>query len=184
MGLLYPSALVFFALVPALLIAYLVRERPLRVTVSSVLAFRALRGLKGERPWGRPQLDWLFLVEVLILSLAVLAMAQPYVVRRRKPIAVVLDNSAAMQARDGVGTIPVRGCARAAGGDAVLGTCRCGNHRVSNRPAAASGGRTVRGRRSGALGDRKGRADRRARPTRRRRQAADRAGLRPPLQRK
>jgi len=99
MGLLYPSALVFFALVPALLIAYLVRERPSRVTVSSVLAFRALRGLRGERPWGRPQLDWLFLVEVVILSLAVLAMAQPYVVRERKPLAVVLDNSAAMQAR-------------------------------------------------------------------------------------
>jgi len=98
MGLLYPSALVFFALVPALLIAYLVRERPARVTVSSVLAFRALRGLKGERPWGLPQLDWLFLIEVLILSLAVLAMAQPYVVRPRKPLAVVLDNSAAMQA--------------------------------------------------------------------------------------
>lgn len=103
MGLLYPSALVFFALVPALLIAYLVRERPLRVTVSSVLAFRALRGLKGERPWGRPQLDWLFLAEVIILSLAVLAMAQPYVVRRRKPLAVVLDNSAAMQARTASG---------------------------------------------------------------------------------
>ncbi|MGD0072711.1 MAG: BatA domain-containing protein [Candidatus Binataceae bacterium] len=98
MGLLYPSALVFFALVPALLIAYLVRERPTRVTVSSVLAFRALRGLKGERPWGRPRLDWLFIVEAVILSLAVLAMAQPYVVRGRKPIAVVLDNSAAMQA--------------------------------------------------------------------------------------
>ena len=99
MGLLYPSALVFFALVPALLIAYLVRERPARVMVSSVLAFRALRGLKGERPWGMPQLDWLFLIEVVILSLAVLAMAQPYVVRKRKPLAVVMDNSAAMQAK-------------------------------------------------------------------------------------
>src|SRR5208282_2605363 len=98
-----PSALIFFALIPALLIAYLVRERPARVTVSSVLAFRALRGLKGERPWGRPQLDWLFIVEAVILGLAVLAMAQPYVVRGRKPIAVVLDNSAAMQARMGPG---------------------------------------------------------------------------------
>jgi hypothetical protein len=103
MGLLYPSALWFFAIVPALLLAYLVRERPQRVTVSSVLAFRALRALKGERPWGRPQLDWLFLIEVVILSLAVLAMAQPYVVRKRKPLAVVLDNSAAMQARTASG---------------------------------------------------------------------------------
>jgi len=103
MGLLYPNALLLFALVPALLIAYLVRERPARVTVSSVLAFRALRALRGERPWGRPQLDWLFLAEVTILSLAVLAMAQPYVVRNRKPIAVVLDNSAVMQVRTASG---------------------------------------------------------------------------------
>src|SRR2546421_6574333 len=99
MGLLYPSALAFFALIPALVLAYLVRERPTRVTVSSVLAFRALRGMKGERAWGRPRFDWLFLVELIILSLAVLAMAGPYVVKNRRLSAVVLDNSAAMQAQ-------------------------------------------------------------------------------------
>jgi Aerotolerance regulator N-terminal len=102
MGFLYPGALAFFALVPLLLIAYLVRERPRAITVSSVLGYRALRGLKAERPWGWPRLDWLFLVELLILSLVVLAMAQPYVIHRHTPIAVVLDNSAAMQA----GTTP------------------------------------------------------------------------------
>jgi Aerotolerance regulator N-terminal len=102
MGFLYPGALAFFALVPLLLIAYLVRERPRAVTVSSVLGYRALRGLKAERPWGWPRLDWLFLVEVLILSLVVLAMAQPYVIHTHTPVAVVLDNSAAMQA----GTAP------------------------------------------------------------------------------
>ena len=98
MGFLAPGALVFFALIPLLLIAYLVRERPRSVIVSSVLGYRALRGLKAERPWGRPRLDWLFVIEVLILSLAVLAMAQPYVIHRHTPVAVVLDNSAAMQA--------------------------------------------------------------------------------------
>ncbi len=98
MGFLYPGALVFFALVPLLLIAYLVRERPRSIMVSSVLGYRALRGLKAERPWGRPRLDWLFLIELLILSLVVLAMAQPYAIHRHTPVAVVLDNSAAMQA--------------------------------------------------------------------------------------
>jgi hypothetical protein len=97
-GFLYPEALAFFALIPLLLIAYLVRERPRSVLVSSVLGYRALRGLKAQRPWGWPRLDWLFLVELLILSLVVLAMAQPYVIHRHTPIAVVLDNSAAMQA--------------------------------------------------------------------------------------
>ena len=99
MGLLNPGALALFAIVPALLLAYLARERPVRVTVSSVLAFRALRGFRRERFGGLPRLDWTFFVELLILSLAVLAMAEPYVTHRGNPVAVVLDNSASMQAR-------------------------------------------------------------------------------------
>ena len=98
MGLLNPGALIFFAIVPALVVAYLARERPARVTVSSVLAFRALRGFRKERFGGIPKFDWSFFVELLILSLAVLAMAKPYLIHRGNPIAIVLDNSAAMQA--------------------------------------------------------------------------------------
>lgn len=103
MGFLYPGALAFFALLPLLVVAYLVRERPRGVTVSSVLGFRVLRGLRAERAWGRPRFDWLFLVELLILALAVMAMAQPYLVRKHTPVAVVIDNSAPMQARDASG---------------------------------------------------------------------------------
>ncbi len=99
MGLLYPGALIFFVIVPALVLAYLARERPARVTVSSVLAFRALRGLRKERFGGRPRFDWMFLVELILLSLAVLAMAGPYIIRKSNPIAIVIDNSAAMQAK-------------------------------------------------------------------------------------
>jgi Aerotolerance regulator N-terminal len=98
MGFLHPGALYFFALAPALLIAYLVRERPRRVVVSSVLAFRALRARRGQRVGGWPRPDWMFFVELLILSLSVLAMAGPYVARAGNPVAVVLDDSAAMQA--------------------------------------------------------------------------------------
>jgi hypothetical protein len=104
MGLLNPSALIFFAIVPALVLAYLARERPSRVIVSSVLAFRALHAMRKERFGGLPKFDWTFFVELLILILAVLAMARPYLIRHANPIAVVLDNSAAMQARTRVGT--------------------------------------------------------------------------------
>ena len=104
MGLLNPSALIFFAIVPALVLAYLARERPVRVTVSSLLAFRALHAMRKQRFGGMPKFDWTFFVELLILSLAVLAMARPYLIRRSNPIAVVLDNSAAMQARTREGT--------------------------------------------------------------------------------
>jgi hypothetical protein len=104
MGLLYPGALVFFAIVPALVLAYLARERPSRVIVSSAAAFRALRGFRRERFGGLPRLDWMFFVELLILCLAVLAIAGPYVLRKSNPIAVVIDNSAAMQAQAPGGT--------------------------------------------------------------------------------
>ena len=45
-----------------------------------------------------PRLDWTFFAEILILSLAVLAMAGPFIWKKTTPLAVVLDNSAAMQA--------------------------------------------------------------------------------------
>ena len=79
MGLLYPGALAFFALIPVLVLAYLAKERPSRATVSSVMAFRALRGFRRQRFGGWPRLDWMFFAEVLILSLAVLALAGPFV---------------------------------------------------------------------------------------------------------
>ncbi len=99
MGLLNPGALYFLAIVPALILAYLARERPRQVTVSSVLAFRALHKMRGERFGGRPRLRWTFFAELLSLCLAVLAMANPYIARKRDQVAVVLDNSAPMQAR-------------------------------------------------------------------------------------
>ena len=85
MGLLNPSALIFFAMVPALVLAYLARERARRVTVSSVLAFRALHAMRKERFGGWPKFDWTFFIELLILSLAVLAMARPYLIRHANP---------------------------------------------------------------------------------------------------
>ncbi|HLW71614.1 MAG TPA: BatA domain-containing protein [Candidatus Binataceae bacterium] len=99
MGLLNPSALYFFAILPALILAYLARERPRQATVSSVLAFRALHLMRGERFGGRPRLSWPFFLELLILALAVLAMARPYLARPDNPIAVVIDDSAGMQVR-------------------------------------------------------------------------------------
>jgi hypothetical protein len=99
MGLLYPYGLLLGALIPLLALAYLVRERPNRVVVSSLLAFRALGAGQGRRKWGRPRLDWMFFAELIILLAAALAAAEPYLARKRKPIAVILDNSAVMQTK-------------------------------------------------------------------------------------
>src|ERR1700733_734795 len=99
MGLLNPSALIFFAIVPALVLAYLARERPTRVTVSSVLAFRVIHAMRKERFGGLPKFGWTFLVELHILSRGLSAMARPYLIRPSNPIASVPATSAAMQAR-------------------------------------------------------------------------------------
>jgi hypothetical protein len=99
MGLLFPGALAFLALTPLLVLAYMARERPRRISVSSVMIFRSIGGRAAGRFGGRPRLDWLFFVELLILCLAVLAMAGPFVTQRSRQYAVVLDDSVAMQAR-------------------------------------------------------------------------------------
>jgi hypothetical protein len=104
MGLFAPRALYLFAIVPALILAYLARERPNRAIVSSAAAFRALHAFRRERFGGRPRVNWMFFAELLILSLAVLAAAAPFISRPSHPIALVIDNSAAMQARDGSGS--------------------------------------------------------------------------------
>ena len=103
-GLLYPAALYLYVIPPLLLVAYLARERPRQVLVSSVIAFRALRSVRGERFGGRPRLHWSFFLELLILCLAVLAIAAPYKLSNGNPVAVVIDNSAAMQALTASGT--------------------------------------------------------------------------------
>src|SRR5580700_8326654 len=97
-GLLHPRALYFLGIVPLLILAYLARERPRQAVVSSVLAFRALHVMRGQRFGGRPRFTWTFFLELLALCLAVLAMAEPYVLKKGAPLAVMIDNSAAMQA--------------------------------------------------------------------------------------
>jgi hypothetical protein len=97
-GLLHPRALYFLAIVPLLILAYLARERPRQAVVSSVLAFRALHVMRGQRFGGRPRFTWTFFLELLALCLAVLAMAAPYLLKKGNPVAIVIDNSAAMQA--------------------------------------------------------------------------------------
>ncbi|SRR5581483_8450501 len=103
MGFLSPASFYLFAILPLLVLAYLARERPRQAIVSSVLAFRALREMRGERFGGRPRFTWWFFLELLILALAVMALAGPYLTRPAKLAAIVIDNSAPMQARQADG---------------------------------------------------------------------------------
>jgi hypothetical protein len=82
----------------ALLIPYLVRKRPRRLVFSSLLLFTQGRMQSGGRPLGRLHLPPIFFLQLLLLALLIFALSEPVFSIRPNSMAIVLDNSASMQA--------------------------------------------------------------------------------------
>lgn len=101
MEFLNPAALYGLFLLPLLLIPYLIRRRPRRVTFSSVLLLRNLAAPGQSRPWGRLRLPPVFFLQLLVLALLIFALGDPVFLVRPVRIAILLDNSASMQALEG-----------------------------------------------------------------------------------
>ncbi|HKA32685.1 MAG TPA: BatA domain-containing protein [Candidatus Binatia bacterium] len=98
MEFLNPAALYALLLLPVLLIAHLIRRPPQRVYFSSLLLMREFAG--GSRA-GRSGVPPIFFLHLLLLTLLLLALAEPSLTSRAVNIALVLDNSASMQAVEG-----------------------------------------------------------------------------------
>jgi hypothetical protein len=98
MEFLNPAALIGFFALPLLLIPYLVRKKPRRFIFSSVLLFIDEEAPKGGRPLGRIHLPPIFFLQLLLLALLTLALSEPVFSVRPTSIALVIDNSASMQA--------------------------------------------------------------------------------------
>jgi hypothetical protein len=98
MELLNPAALYGLFVVPLLLIPYLIRRKPRRVVFSSLLLFIEHGGQAIAKPWGRLRLPPIFFLQLLLLLLLILALVEPVVSVRLSNIAIVMDNSASMQA--------------------------------------------------------------------------------------
>ena len=97
MEFLNPAALYSLLLLPVLLIAHLIRRRPQRVYFSSLLLMREFAaGTSGVRSGVPP----IFFLHLLLLTLLLLALAEPALTSRAVNVALVLDNSASMQAVD------------------------------------------------------------------------------------
>lgn len=126
MGLLEPLALAWLGLVPVLALAYLVRRPARPVVVSSIIPFRMVALPAGARARRRPRFDWRFALEAAILALAALALAKPYLAGRLRGTALVLDNSALMQAA----------VAGQPSGFAAAGAAALGRLRASDGPVA------------------------------------------------
>ena len=107
MGVAEPLAFVFTGLYGVLVLFYLWERWRRRVTVPSLLLWEAVREdiIRARR--FRP--DWLFLLQLLLLTCLILGLARPYVrgvagAETSRRHILVLDTSASMQAREGQGT--------------------------------------------------------------------------------
>ena len=100
MEFLNPAALYGFFALPLLLIPYLIRRKPRRVVFSSLLLFLGQATQATAKPWGRLRLPPVFFLQLLLLMLLILALAEPVFSVRVSNIAIVMDNSASMQARE------------------------------------------------------------------------------------
>jgi hypothetical protein len=98
MEFLNPIALYGLFALPLLLIPYLLRRRPRRYVFSSLFIFAAMGAAPTARPWGRLRLPLIFFLQLLLLALMVLALGEPVFFARPSKVAMVLDNSASMQA--------------------------------------------------------------------------------------
>jgi Ca-activated chloride channel family protein len=101
MEFLNPTALYGLLALPLLLIPYLIRRKPQRIVFSSLLLFAQPGMRAGGRPLGRLRLPLIFFLQLLLLTLLILALGEPVFSVRASNIAIVLDNSASMQTLEG-----------------------------------------------------------------------------------
>lgn len=104
MEFLNPTALYGLLALPLLLVPYLIRRKPRRVLFSSLLLMSESAGRPNVQPWGRLRLPPLFFLQLLLLALFILALAEPVFTTLPSHVAMVIDNSASMQTREGEAT--------------------------------------------------------------------------------
>src|SRR5882762_6279902 len=104
MNFLAPIAFVFAASIPVVIVFYLLkRKRVVRLVSSTFLWQQFLAETQASAPFQKLRKNWLLILQISLLVLAVLALARPYFAARTVPAqlrVVILDASASMQATD------------------------------------------------------------------------------------
>lgn len=104
MNFLAPLAFVFAVSLPVVVLFYLLkRKRVVKLVSSTVLWQRFLADTQASAPFQKLRKNWLLLLQLLLLALAVFALARPYFAAKIQPAqlrVVILDASASMQATD------------------------------------------------------------------------------------
>jgi len=104
MNFLAPAAFAFAAAIPVVILFYLLkRKRVVKLVSSTLLWQRFLAETQASAPFQRLRHNWLLVLQILLLLLAMLALARPYFAGRAtggRLLVVILDASASMQSRD------------------------------------------------------------------------------------
>src|SRR5437870_305237 len=104
MSFLSPIGLAFAASIPVVIVFYLLkRKRVVKLVSSTLLWQKFLAETQANAPFQRLRHNWLLLLQLLLLILAILALARPYFAGKSpggRILVVILDASASMQSTD------------------------------------------------------------------------------------
>jgi len=104
MSFLAPLSFLFAATLPVVVVFYLLkRKRQTRRVPSTLLWQKFLAETQASAPFQRLRHNWLLVLQLLLLLLAVLALARPYLASKSEGgrlLVVILDASASMQSDD------------------------------------------------------------------------------------
>lgn len=104
MNFLAPTAFIFAAALPVVILFYLLkRKRVVRLVSSTLLWQKFLAETQASAPFQRLRHNWLLILQLLLLTLAVFALARPFFasdIRSSRMRVLILDASASMQSTD------------------------------------------------------------------------------------
>src|SRR5215468_8886319 len=99
-----PLAFAFAASIPVVVVFYLLkRKRVVKLVSSTLLWQRFLSETQASAPFQKLRKNWLLILQIILLAVAVFALSRPYFAAKAKPAqlrVVILDASASMQATD------------------------------------------------------------------------------------
>src|SRR4051812_25366882 len=104
MSFLSPAAFWFAATIPVVVVFYLLkRKRVVKLVSSTLLWQKFLSDTQANAPFQKLRHNWLLILQLLLLILAILALARPYFSGHSTTTSlrvVILDASASMQSKD------------------------------------------------------------------------------------
>src|SRR5690349_24030683 len=104
MHFLAPAAFAFAATIPVVIVFYLLkRKRVVKLVSSTFLWQKFLAETQASAPFQKLRRNWLLILQIIMLLLAVMALSRPYFATKSKSSqlrVLILDASASMQATD------------------------------------------------------------------------------------